>query len=141
MIPLRDSTPSNSFPLITVSLVVINLFIFWQETFLGMQGIQELFNLFGLVPARYTGVQLAPAGYLPFLTSMFLHGSWMHVIGNMWILWLFGDNVEDRMGKGRFLIFYIVCGLAAALTHYYINPTSPVPVVGEIGRASCRERV
>ena len=133
MIPLRDSTPSNSFPFITVSLVVINLFIFWQETFLGMQGIQELFNLFGLVPARYTGVQLAPAGYLPFLTSMFLHGSWMHVIGNMWILWLFGDNVEDRMGKGRFLIFYIVCGLAAALTHYYINPTSPVPVVGASG--------
>lgn len=133
MIPLRDSTPSNSFPLITVSLVVINLFIFWQETLLGTQGIQELFNLFGLVPARYTGVQAAPAGYLPFLTSMFLHGSWMHVIGNMWILWLFGDNVEDRMGKGRFILFYIVCGVAAALTHYYINPTSPVPVVGASG--------
>ena len=73
------------------------------------------------------------SGYYPFFTSMFLHGSWMHVIGNMWILWLFGDNVEDHMGRGRFLLFYLLCGLAAGVTHYMVNPTSTVPVVGASG--------
>lgn len=133
MFPLRDSTPSNTFPLITVILIVVNIVIFYWETSLGLQGMESAITVLGLVPAYYSHGQVAPLGYLPFLSSMFLHGSWMHVIGNMWILWLFGDNLEDRMGKGKFLIFYLLCGILAAFAHYYVNPNSAVPVVGASG--------
>lgn len=132
MIPLRDSTPSRHFPLVTVSLIVLNLLIFYYQISLGQNGMEQLIYVLGMVPSNYQ--QPVPLlGYLPFLTSMFLHGSWMHVIGNMWILWLFGDNVEDRMGRGKFLLFYLLCGLIAGLTHYFTNPLSPVPVVGASG--------
>jgi len=100
---------------------------------MGVEGMEELVYLFGIVPAYYTGWGEAPAGYLPFLTSMFLHGSWMHVIGNMWILWLFGDNVEDRMGKLRFLLFYLLGGIVAGITHFIFNLNSNIPVVGASG--------
>jgi membrane associated rhomboid family serine protease len=95
--------------------------------------MEQFFYVFGLVPAYYTAPTGAPAGYLPLVTSTFLHGGWMHLIGNMWILWLFGDNVEDRMGSGRFLLFYIICGILAGLTHLFIYPNSNVPVVGASG--------
>lgn len=132
MIPLRDSTPSRHFPLVTVSLIILNLYIFYYQTSLGAKGMEKLIYIFGLVPSYYAH-QVPAIGYLPFLTSMFLHGSWMHVIGNMWILWLFGDNVEDRMGKVKFLFFYLFCGVIAALTHYFVNTASTVPVVGASG--------
>ena len=132
MIPLRDSTPSRHFPLVTVSLIVLNLLVFYYQISLGQNGMEQLIYVLGMVPANYQH-QVPLLAYLPFLTSMFLHGSWMHVIGNMWILWLFGDNVEDRMGRGKFLLFYLLCGLIAGLTHYFINPLSPVPVVGASG--------
>lgn len=132
MIPLRDSTPSHHFPLVTVVLIGLNLYIFYFQTTLGAKGMEQFIYTFGLVPSYYNH-QVPAVGYIPFLSSMFLHGSWMHVIGNMWILWLFGDNVEDRMGKGKFLLFYLICGVIAGLTHYVVSPTSPVPVVGASG--------
>jgi membrane associated rhomboid family serine protease len=132
MIPLRDSTPSKHFPLVTVFLIAVNLYIFYYETQLG-PGIENLFYTFGLIPIHYSNYQMPGGGYYSFLTSMFLHGNWMHVIGNMWILWLFGDNVEDHMGKGRFLLFYLLCGIAAGFTHVLVNPASTVPVVGASG--------
>lgn len=132
MIPLRDSTPSQHFPLVTVTLILINLLVFLYQISLG-PALEEFIYTYGLIPANYTGGQLATAGYFPLLASMFLHGSWMHVIGNMWVLWLFGDNVEDRMGRSRYLLFYLLCGLVAGLTHTFINPTSTVPVVGASG--------
>lgn len=133
MFPLRDSTPSNHFPMVTVLLIIVNTLVFIYEISLGIQGMEQFFYVFGLVPAYYTAPAGAPAGYLPFVTSTFLHGGWMHLIGNMWILWLFGDNVEDRMGGGRFLLFYIICGILAGLTHLFIYPNSSVPVVGASG--------
>ena len=133
MIPLRDSTPSNTFPLITVTIIALNLAIFFYESSLGLEGMAKLFSVFGLTPLNYSQGYVPFLAYLPFLTSMFLHGSWMHVIGNMWILWLFGDNLEDRMGKGHFILFYLSCGILAALTHYFVNPLSSVPVVGASG--------
>lgn len=133
MIPLRDSTPSSRFPLMTIIIILINLGIFIFEISVGSEGMKQILYVFGLIPARYTGYEVPILSYLPFLTSMFLHGSWMHVIGNMWILWLFGDNVEDRMGRGGFVLFYLFCGVIAALTHYYVNPASNVPVVGASG--------
>lgn len=133
MFPLRDSTPSSHFPMITVLLIIVNTLVFIYEISLGLQGMEQFFYVFGLVPAYYTAPTGAPAGYLPLVTSTFLHGGWMHLIGNMWILWLFGDNVEDRMGSGRFLLFYIICGILAGLTHLFIYPNSNVPVVGASG--------
>ncbi len=133
MIPLRDSTPSHKFPIITVTLIVINILIFFYEAAAGPELLNQIIYTFGLVPANYSIYQVPWTGYLPFVSSVFLHGSWMHVIGNMWILWLFGDNVEDKMGKGRFLVFYLLCGLLAGMTHFLINPASQVPVVGASG--------
>jgi len=133
MIPLRDSTPSNTFPLVTVCLIIINLLIFSYETTLGSKALDALIYTFGMVPANYTNYNGSWTGYLPFLSSTFLHGSWMHVIGNMWVLWLFGDNVEDKMGRGRFLFFYLLCGLIAGIAHFIFNPASQVPVVGASG--------
>jgi len=132
MFPLRDSTPSKHFPVITVLLIIINIYIFYLETKLGAQ-LEEFIYSFGMIPANYYNYQTFLTGYYPFLTSIFLHGSWMHVIGNMWILWLFGDNVEDRMGKGRFLFFFLLCGIAAGISHFLVNPASTIPVVGASG--------
>lgn len=133
MIPLRDSTPSNNFPWITVFLIVLNMGIFFFESSVDMVALEHYMYIYGIVPVYYTAYNTAILDYFPFLSYMFLHGSWMHVIGNMWILWLFGDNVEDYMGKSKFLLFYLICGLLAGLTHYLVNPDSTMPVVGASG--------
>lgn len=133
MFPLRDSTPSNSFPLVTIGLILVNFFVFINMQSLGPQGAGELFYVFGFIPSKYTEYTGLSITYTPFITSMFIHGSFVHLIGNMWILWLFGDNVEDSMGKARFIFFYLICGFAAGYTHYLINPHSTIPVVGASG--------
>jgi len=133
MIPLRDSTPSNTFPLVTVIIIILNLLIYYYESTRGSGTMNKLIYTYGLIPSQIAHYQGPWTGYLPFLSSTFLHGSWMHVIGNMWVLWLFGDNVEDKMGRLRFLLFYLLCGLIAGLTHFAYNPASQVPVVGASG--------
>ena len=124
MIPLRDSTPSRTFPVVTVLLIIANLFIFYQEISLG-PSLEGFINVFGLVPAHLSIFNL--------FSSMFLHAGWMHVIGNMWVLWLFGDNVEDQMGHLKYLLFYLLVGVIAGAAHYLANPTSTVPVIGASG--------
>lgn len=133
MIPLRDSTPKNTFPYVTITIIAINMLVFVFELSLGNRGMQSLFYDFGLTPVYFTWRILSPDAYLPFISSLFLHGSWLHLIGNMWTLWLFGDNLEDRMGPGRFTVFYLFCGFLAGLSHVLFNPTSNVPVVGASG--------
>lgn len=133
MFPLRDSTPSHHFPLVTILLIITNTLVFIYTISQGTYGMEQIFYTFGLVPAYYSQPYGAPVGYLSFITSTFLHGGWMHLIGNMWILWLFGDNVEDHMGSGRFLLFYLVCGVIAGIAHYYFNLSSSIPVVGASG--------
>ncbi len=139
MIPIRDTIPSRTTPVVTWTLIFVNTAIFFYELSLGPIGAEQLFYWFGLVPARYSHpewaltVGLSPDDYLPFLTSMFLHGGWLHLIGNMWTLWIFGDNVEDRMGHARFLTFYLLTGFAAGLTHWFTNVDSIVPTVGASG--------
>ena len=138
MIPIRDTIPSQKFPYAVVTLIAINVVMFIRELALPPELTEHFIYLFGLVPARYTHPAWAaqagfPRTYLPFLTTMFLHGGWLHIIGNMWVLWIFGDNVEDRMGPVRFLIFYVVCGLSAAVVHVVTNPGSTVPAVGASG--------
>ncbi len=133
MIPLRDSTPKNTFPYIVVAIIAVNLLVFLFELTLGYRSMQAFLDIFGLTPLYFTRSMTSPEAYLPFMSSLFLHGSWLHVIGNMWTLWLFGDNLEDRMGPGRFLIFYLLCGFLAGLSHVVFNPTSNIPVVGASG--------
>ncbi len=139
MIPIRDTIPSRSVPVVTWSLITINLLIFLGELAMPPQDLEHTFFLFGVVPARYTYPAWAervgfPADdYWPFVTSMFLHGGWAHVLGNMWTLWIFGDNVEDRMGRVRFIVFYLLTGVAAGVTHWLTNSDSTIPTVGASG--------
>ncbi len=139
MIPLKDTIPARSYPIVTVSLIVVNVLVFIFELSLG-ERLSEFFDLFGVVPATYFELKESGAPfflvYYPFLTSMFLHGGWMHLIGNMIYLWVFGDNVEDKMGHFRFLLFYILCGIVAVYAHIYTNPHSEVPTVGASGAIS-----
>jgi len=139
MFPIRDTIPSRNPPIATWLLILANSVIFLFELTMPQPALDQFFHLFGIVPARCTHpkwtfwVGLPIRDYWPFLTSMFLHGSWLHIIGNMWTLWIFGDNVEDRMGPVRFVIFYLLCGLAAGIVHCLTNPHSTIPTVGASG--------
>src|SRR2546421_582134 len=125
MFPIRDTQPSNSRPVVTILLIVINVLIFLYEASLDEYSRNLFISIYGLIPARLHLSSL--------VTSMFLHGGWMHVIGNMWFLWIFGDNVEDVLGHGRYLLFYLACGVAAAATHIFFNADSRLPTVGASG--------
>ena len=139
MFPIRDTIPSKNTPFGTWILIAANVVVFIFELMLPEPMLQAFFYYFGIVPARYSHpewaawVGLPLDDYWPFVTSMFLHGGWLHIIGNMWTLWIFGDNVEDRMGPVRFIIFYLLCGLAAGITHWLTNSQSAVPTVGASG--------
>jgi membrane associated rhomboid family serine protease len=127
MFPIQDTVQSRSIPLATWGLIVVNGVVFLQELTLPPKQLQQLITLLGLVPAQLgSDVQ----GWWPLLTCMFLHGGWLHFLSNMWTLYLFGDNVEDRMGPVRYLIFYLLCGVAGNLTHCVTNATSTIPTIG-----------
>jgi hypothetical protein len=137
MLPLRDDVPSARFPLVTLGLVVLNSLVFFWELGLGRRLGETLLHL-SIIPVRYTEPDVAEQFHLfeqalPFFSSMFLHGGWIHLIGNMWTLWIFGDNVEDRLGHGRFLLLYLAGGIAAALLHIFTNANSGVPTIGASG--------
>ena len=125
MIPLRDVIPSRTTPYVTIGLIAVNALVYLYEMTLGESSLDEFILYFGLVPAAFSWVAV--------LTSMFLHGGLLHVGGNMLFLWIFGDNVEDRMGHGRFVVFYLLCGAAAALAQTAMSPDSVVPMVGASG--------
>ena len=126
-------------PVVTRALILINVLVFFFELALPKQGIEQLFYLFGIVPARFTdpdwasNVGLPVDGYWTILTHQFLHGGWLHLVANMWTLWIFGDNIEDRMGSLRFAFFYLICGSIAGLTQVLTNPDSTIPSVGASG--------
>jgi membrane associated rhomboid family serine protease len=125
MIPLRDSQPSRTAPVVTIALIALNVFIFLHEWSLDDFSRNYFMHRYALIPARFEASDL--------LTSMFLHGGWLHLIGNMWFLWIFGDNVEDILGRGKYLLFYLACGVAAALVHVAFHPDSRIPTVGASG--------
>ncbi len=137
MLPIKDDAPRSSTPYVTYFLIVLNLFIFLFESTLRPRALASFQSEFGLVPLRVdawvSGALPASYALFPFFTSMFLHAGWMHVIFNMWWLAIFGDNVEDRLGHFGYLVFYIVCGLGANLTHFAFNFNSPLPAVGASG--------
>lgn len=130
MIPLRDVNPSQTFPFITIVLIVMNVLVFLLEASMSPDDLNRFIQQFGLVPGRFN---LSIPELSTVMFSMFMHGGWMHLISNMWALWLFGDNIEDTCGHVRYLIFYIACGIAAAMTQVMMSPGSPVPMVGASG--------
>ncbi len=137
MIPLKDDIPSDSFPYVNYSLIALNVFFFFVELAQG-PGLLKFIYQYGFVPLRFT-VYLSDPN-VPFLTaigpifsSMFLHGGWLHLIGNMLYLYIFGDNVEDVLGHFRYAIFYLLCGFTAALVQYTLHPHSTVPMIGASG--------
>jgi membrane associated rhomboid family serine protease len=124
MIPLRDVIPSRTTPVVTIAIIALNALVFLFQLSLG-ESVNDFILYYGLIPAAFSWVAV--------LTSMFLHGGLLHFGGNMLYLWIFGDNVEDRMGHGRFLVFYLLCGIAAALAQTALNPDSVVPMIGASG--------
>jgi membrane associated rhomboid family serine protease len=135
VIPLRDTIPSRTAPVMTVGLIAICVIVFLHEVALGPY-LERFVFAYGMVPKRFVywpGNPLDPARFLPLFTSMFWHGGWMHLLGNMLYLWIFGDNVEDKLGHFRYLIFYLATGVAAALTQVALDPTSTVPTIGASG--------
>jgi membrane associated rhomboid family serine protease len=142
MIPLRDDNPSGTPQIVTIAFIVMCVLVFvWQLSF-GAQGGQRIVYALGVVPASLLGQGQLPAElslvppWTTVFTSMFMHGGWMHLIGNMLYLWIFGDNVEDSMGHGRFVVFYLLCGIAAVLAQALPDPSSTIPMVGASGAIS-----
>jgi membrane associated rhomboid family serine protease len=140
MIPIRDAIRSKNFPAVNFIIIGLNIIVFlWQL----LQGpdFKEAFYLYGMVPLRYHDPELSAhftrfQQYLPFLTSMFLHGGFLHIIMNMWFLYIFGDNIEDRLGHIRYLVFYLFCGVAAGLVQLFTNWNSNIPTIGASGAIS-----
>ncbi|MBM4182757.1 MAG: rhomboid family intramembrane serine protease [Gemmatimonadetes bacterium] len=149
MFPLHDDNPTEIFPLITLLLMAACVWVWWSVQGAGMseEALGSSICTLGAIPAEVTGRLAAGAGpdgpcrlggltWQALFSSMFLHGSWMHLIGNMWFLWIFGNNVEDSMGHLRFLLFYVLTGLVAALAHVLTAPGSAIPMVGASGAIS-----
>jgi membrane associated rhomboid family serine protease len=140
MIPLRDINPTERFAVITYCLIVLNIGVFAYELMLGIKGDEVLLNAFALIPARLFGHEPATVVAIPvaatLVTSMFLHGGFLHIAGNMLYLWIFGNNVEDVTGRVRFIVFYLLCGLLAAAAHAYLNRSSFTPMIGASGAIS-----
>lgn len=132
MIPISDELPSRRMPLVTWGLIGVNVLVFFWELMLGPD-LDRFFMMWGAVPAFITNPARYPWAPLTLLTSMFLHGGWMHLIGNMLYLWIFGDNVEDALGRMGYLLFYLAAGVAAGLAQVMVAPSSTIPGVGASG--------
>jgi membrane associated rhomboid family serine protease len=139
MIPIRDDTPRYTTPYVNYFLIGLNVLVFLFEVSLAPPTRQAFIFQFGVIPVRVLGafgiasVSVPHPSAIPLLTSMFLHASWLHLIGNMWVLWIFGDNIEDYLGHFPYLIFYLVSGFAASALHILLNSSSTVPSVGASG--------
>ena len=114
MIPLRDTQPSRTAPLVTVAIISVNVLVFLHQISLDRFSLNHFIAEFGVIPDRLRALSV--------VTSMFLHGGWMHLIGNMWFLWIYGDNVEDVLGHAKYFLFYLLCGAAAALLQVAMSP-------------------
>jgi membrane associated rhomboid family serine protease len=141
MIPLRDNIPSRKFPIINILLIVLNFIVFFYELSLG-DGAEGLIFQYGIIPATLVksivniNTSNISSLILPFFSAIFLHGGWYHILSNMLYLWIFGDNVEDRMGHFKYLIFYLICGFTSSIVHILTNISSSIPTIGASGAIS-----
>jgi len=131
MIPIRDNIRSRSLPVVTWLIIIANVLVFLYESMMASPQLDSFLMQYGLVPVQLTSVE--PSAFVALFTSIFLHGGWMHLISNMLALFIFGDNVEDRMGKVKYFIFYMICGLVANLAQVLVNPSSQIPGIGASG--------
>ncbi|MBI3609226.1 MAG: rhomboid family intramembrane serine protease [Nitrospirae bacterium] len=142
MIPLRDDNPTETMPLVTVGIILAATLVFFYQLSLGPEVGQRFVYQFGAIPAVLFGQESLPRGTVAIpaafslITSMFLHGGFMHLIGNMLYLWIFGNNIEDAMGHVRFIGFYLLCGVIAAMSHALVDPGSVAPMIGASGAIS-----
>ena len=134
MIPIRDINPTRRFPLVTVGIIVLNVLVFGFEFLLPVNALEGLVETWGLTPYRL--VNLEPIAFVTVFTSMFLHSGVAHLLGNMLYLWIFGDNIEAAMGSVRFVVFYLLCGVGAALGQTLVSPLSTIPMIGASGAIS-----
>lgn len=139
MIPLKDGIPRRRFPIITILLIAMNILVFFYQLSLGIK-LEGFFYHFSVIPNHiYQALHseiFRPFVFISVITSLFMHGGWLHLGGNMLYLWIFGDNVEDKLGHIRFLVFYLLCGIAASALHIFLEPTSTVPTIGASGAIS-----
>ena len=131
MIPLYDTIRSRRFPLVNWILILANAAVFWYELRIGEAALQNFIFTWGLVPAQF--ISAPQETWLTIFTSMFLHGGWFHLLSNMWVLYIFGDNIEDRVGGVRYLLFYFLSGAAAAFLQIFITSDSSAPLIGASG--------
>ena len=142
VIPLRDSPRSSTLPFVTWLLIAVNVGVFLHELQLGHRQLDAWVQVFGFVPRTFFrweqlgGSPLDPWRYLPLVTASFLHGGFLHIIGNMWFLWIFGDNVEDQFGHFGYLLFYLVCGIGSGVTQAMFSWGSHIPSIGASGAIS-----
>lgn len=129
MFPIRDHNPSHKLPIITVLIIIVTSFVFFLE--LSALDLESFIETYALVPSFVNFLDLKTL--LPFISSIFLHGGWLHIISNMWFFWIFGDNIEAALGRITFILFYLICGIAAGLLQYLVNPSSSVPMLGASG--------
>jgi membrane associated rhomboid family serine protease len=137
MIPIRDTVESRNYPVVNTGIICINVLLFLVQISKG-QAMEQFIYTYGLIPARYSVPEIGAyfsfsQQVIAFISFMFLHGGFWHLLGNMWSLYIFGDNIEDRLGHVRYLLFYILCGLASGLFHLFINWNSQVPTIGASG--------
>ncbi len=139
MFPLKDNIPAKNFPIVNIGLIVINVVFFIYQVSYG-QHVDQMIMALGFIPARFMAQQaenfLDTTRFLPVFSSMFLHGNLFHLISNMWMLWIFGDNVEDCMGHGRYLVFFLLCGIASVAAQTISSPGSMIPMIGASGAIS-----
>lgn len=133
MLPLYDLNPTRRVPYVTYILIGINALVFLGQLTLSQRDLTQVFLTQAIVPASVTAQPFSVDTVLDFIRSMFFHGGWAHILGNMLYLWIFGDNVEDRLGKILYIVFYFACGFAAGIAQVLIDPRSPIPLVGASG--------
>ena len=142
MFPLRDDNPTKIWPIMTIGLIALNALVFLYQISLGPREGQLFIYQFGAIPAAVFSAQSLPSDVVAIpasvsvLTSMFLHGGFMHLIGNLLSLWIFGNNIEDAMGHGKFILFYLLTGVAASMTHFLMDINSTIPTIGASGAIS-----
>jgi len=134
MIPLKDENPTNTFPFVTIAIIIANLLVFWFESRLG-GGLDDTLVLFGAVPERIMHPE-SPVVLITLLTSLFFHADLGHLAGNMIYLWVFGNNIEDKLGHLKFIYFYLLCGIVASLGFMVLVPNSTLPLIGASGAIS-----
>jgi rhomboid family protein len=139
MFPLKDNITARNFPFVNIGLIALNVLFFLYQMSYG-QKVDQFIFAFGFIPARFLAEQsqdwFAVSSFLPVFSSMFLHANLLHLVSNMWFLWIFGDNVEDCMGHGRYLGFYLLCGIASVIAQTLANPHSAIPMIGASGAIS-----